>query len=140
MRALEVERNAYHRAGVEFPHEELLAQARANALAAGVYSPSSGYNHRGDWRRTDEDLPPYTATDGRQGDPAANSRREEPGMSDSGVHAQNSNTRADIRAARQVGASAAGGAVIGALVGMCIVHCRRSSLIEFGRYPGAFLS
>jgi hypothetical protein len=126
VRALEVERNAYHRAGVEFPHEELLAHARANALAAGAYGPPGGDSYRGGGRRTDEDLPPYTPANGVQpGDLPANSQRGQPfdgrGMSDGEVHTHTTNTRADRRAASQVGASAAGGAVAGALLGMCFL-------------------
>lgn len=109
VRALEAERDAYHRGGVEFPHEELLATARRNAVAEGAYPPPyTPYPLNAPVRRaSDGDSPAYTQRRDPRGEHDVNE-----------AYAARDNRRAERRAARDVGASAAGGAVVGALLGM----------------------
>jgi len=125
VRALEAERDAYHSGGVEFPHEELLAQARANAVAAGAYGPWDGHSGDRSLVGADDALPPYTPATRVQSDGfCGDSQRGQPSQfhdtrPHSGVvQAHTADTRADRRAARQLGASVSGGALGGALVGM----------------------
>jgi hypothetical protein len=111
VRALEVERDAYHSAGVEFPHEELLAQARANARAAGAYGPWDGHGHSGDGSLVgaNDALPPYTPATGVQADAfCGDSQRGQPSQEaqfhDTRAHngvvqAHTADTRADRRGA-----------------------------------------
>jgi len=130
VRALEAERDAYHSGGIEFPHEELLAQARVNAAVAGAYGPLDGHGHSGDGGLVDvnDALPPYTPATGVQSDAfRGDSQRGQPSRGpqfydtrahNGAVQAYTADTGADRRAARQLGADAAGGALAGALVGM----------------------
>jgi len=133
VRALEAERDAYHSGGVEFPHEELLAQARVNAAVAGAYGPLDGHSHSEDGALVgaNDALPPYTPAtgqsntfrgDGQHGQPFQGAQFHDTRAHNGVVQARTADTRADRRAARQLGADVAGGALGGMLVGTYFVH------------------